>query len=456
MPIKKTFNNLKHTIKNKLDGQTKILFKNVKWVLIANIIMFVLSFARSIVLARGLGIEIFGVYTLITNFSVTVIEIFNLGWSAAIIKFGALFKAENRLDKLVALLKKGIRTTITAYTLALIVIAIILKFFYSTYFNYPGMSVYTMFYAISHTVYLVAAIICTSMLRLFFKFKINSIIAIGTNIAELLLISAAIYFYPDNLTVFFIAVIVAKLFDGIVCGLAAFWEVKTDLRQYINSGEKLLVNEKKTIWDFIVPNSIGMTLKTLINKGDIIMLGILGTPVMIAYYSIAKKLAFSILIVTDPMMSVIYPQLSKLIAEKKYNETIVMLKRITKLIFYPALILLGIIYLLREKIIVVVFGAEYAPAALPFLYLIVVVMLIAVFFWNLSLMQSLGVARHQLAVYVGAFITGAVALYLLIPLYGATGAAMGLLAAYIVITLGFISVSFTELKRLKTCSLKTV
>ena len=64
------------TLKNKLEGQTKILFKNVKWVFIANMFMFLLSFLRSVVLARGLGVEIFGVYTLVTNFSVTVIEIF--------------------------------------------------------------------------------------------------------------------------------------------------------------------------------------------------------------------------------------------------------------------------------------------------------------------------------------------------------------------------------------------
>lgn len=432
-----------------LDTQSKTLFKNSTWVFIANIVGFVLAFLRSVVLARGLGVEIFGVYTLVINFASTILEIFNLNVGIAIIKFGAAFKAQGRIDKLVALIKGCTTASFISFSLAIVVLGFLLKYFYNSFFNFPGLEWYTVFYSVAIAISMFSVILNSSILRLFFKFKINAIITITMDVVEFCLILAALYIYPNDLKIFFIAVILSKLFNGAVCLVAAAWEIKKDLSGHLSAQSKLLFDQRKEIRSFVATNSISGTMKTFINKGDVLLLGAIGTPAMIGYYSIAKKLAYSILAVTDPLTAAIYPQLSKLVAEKKYAETIQMIKKISRLFLYPAVAVLGVIFFMREWIIKTIFGADFAPAAEPFFFLMIVALLIAVFFWNLSMIQSLGLMGFRFLVYVIAIIFGGISSWFLIPVWGATGAALGLLIAYIVITICFVGMSFYKLNKLK-------
>lgn len=435
--------------KANLDTQSKTLFKNSFWVLIANIFGFVLGFLRSVVLARGLGVQIFGVYTLVINFASAVLEIFNLNAGTAIIKFGAAYKQENRIDKLVSLVKGCTLASIISFGVAILVITVLLLYSYNSFFNFPGLEWYTVYYAIALAVSMLAMILSSSLLRLFFKFKVNSIVSMIMDAMELLLMWGAIYFYPGNLKIFFLAAIVSKLFNGIVSLIAVIWEIRSELNQYLHAEISLLLEQRKEIRGFVFTNSVSGTLKTFINKGDILLLGALGSPAEIGFYSIAKKLAYSILAITDPLMSAIFPQLSKLVAEKKFSDTITMLKKLTGLLLIPAILCLGFIFSFRTWIITTLFGNEYAPAANSFVVLMVVSLMIAVFFWNLSMIQSLGLINFRFVVYIIALVLGGTASYFLIPVAGATGAAIGLLIAYLIITAAFSGISFKKLFELQ-------
>lgn len=444
------FSKSKKFLGKKLDKESKTLFKNSQWVFVANIFGFVLAFFRSVILARGLGVEIFGVYTLVINFASTVLEVFNLNVGTAIIKFGAGHKTDGRMDKLFALVKGCAKASMIGFIIAIVVVGFMLKFMYGSFFNFPGLEWYTIFYSTALAISMFALILSSSLLRLFFKFKLNAIVSMIMDVVELALVMLAIYLYPNDLKIFFLAVIVSKLFNGVVSLLFVLWEVKDELRQYINSSVELLKEQSSEIKSFVITNSLSGTLKTLINKGDILILGAIGTPAMIGFYSIAKKLAFSILAVTDPLMTAIFPQLSKLVAEKKYIETKLMLRKTTALFLVPGIAAITIIFFLRKWIIVTVFGNEYLPAAEPFFFLMITALLIAVFFWNLSMIQSLGLIKLRFIVYVLAIIFGGGSSYLLIPYWGATGAAIGLLVAYIFITVGFVYKSVEKLNQLQS------
>ena len=92
---------LSKKISELFDKESKTLFKNSSWVFIANTYGVGLAFLRSIVIARGLGAEILGIYTVIIAFVVTVQEILKLNVPLGIIKYGAHFISEDRHDKLV-------------------------------------------------------------------------------------------------------------------------------------------------------------------------------------------------------------------------------------------------------------------------------------------------------------------------------------------------------------------
>lgn len=444
------FSKSKKFLGKKLDKESKTLFKNSQWVFIANIFGFVLAFFRSVILARGLGVEVFGIYTLVINFTATILEIFNLNVGTAIIKFGAGYKAEGRIDKLYALIKGCNYASFAGFGVAIIVVGVMLKFLYTSFFNFPGLEWYTIFYSFALAVSMFSIILSSSLLRLFFKFKINAVVSMIMDTVELALILLAIYIYPGDLKMFFLSVIISKFFNGIVSLFFVFWEIKGEFRNHINANIELLKEQSREIKSFVLTNSLSGTLKTFINKGDVLILGAVGTPLMIGFYSIAKKLAFSILAVTDPLMNAIYPQLSKLVAEKKYTETKLMLRKISGLFLIPGTVAITFIFFLRKWIIVTVFGNEYLKAAEPFFFLMLTALLLAIFFWSLSMIQSLGLIKLRFIVYLLAIVFGGGASYFLIPYWGATGAAIGLLTSHSIITASFVGKSWQKLNQLES------
>lgn len=432
-----------------LDRQSKILFKNSSWNFVAYVVGFVLAFLRSVVLARGLGVEIFGIYNIIINFITTILSLCDLNIGTAIIKFGAGFKNERRIDKLMSLVKGCVLASLTATLIAIVIIVLILFLWYDSLFNLPGLEWFVSLYAVATAISFFSHYLSHSLLRLYFKFKINAVISMAMDVVEFGLILIAILMYPNNLTVFFIVLLLSKLFNGIVCTIATFWEIRKDIGNLFEGNTKILGSQWSEIRGFIAANSLSASVKTLINKGDVLLLGFVGTPAMVSFYSIAKKLAYSVLSLTDPLQESIYPQLSKLIAEKKYAETQKMLIKISKLLIYPSIVIMAFIYFFRVWIITTIFGQDYAPAGAPFFFLMVSAMLLAVFFWNLSMLQSLGLVKFRLAIYIIALIVGGGVAYSLIPTLGASGAAIGLLASWIIVTFAFVFACFKKLQTLQ-------
>ena len=442
------FEKVRAVAKRFFDEELKFLAKNSSWVFASNLLGAILGFARAILLARFLGVEIFGIYTIIVTFVSTVLELFNLNISTAIIKFGAKFKSDGEHEKLSALIKGAILASGIATIVAIIAISLLLVSGYHLFFTIEKLEWYCVIYAVVAGFYLFANTINYGILALHFNFKKNAVITVVNDVTEVLFILVALLFFTDNFLIFFTAIIISKLLNGIISLLSLIQETQTHFRDIKSTSLNIIGAQWKEIKSFIFNNSVSASVKTFINKGDVLLLGFTGTPAMVSFYSIAKKLAYSVLTITDPLQASIYPQLSRLVAEKKFFETKKMLKKITVMLLFPSVIILGIIYLLREWIIVTVFGSSYAPAAEPFFYLMCVSLMISVFFWNLSMIQSLGLVQFRLIIYLVALIIGGTCSYFLILKYEARGAAIGLFISYTIITASFTAKAFNKLNRL--------
>jgi PST family polysaccharide transporter len=181
------------------------------------------------------------------------------------------------------------------------------------------------------------------------------------------------------------------------------------------------------------------------DQGDVLLLAYLSNPVQVAFYSVAKKVSYSILLLTDPITNSIYPQLSLLVSAKKYNDIKTMLKKITKVILYPSVGFLILMYFFNEELIQLIYGSEYYGAGLAFFILLVSSVLSAVFFWALSLVLSLGLFRFRLFSSILSLVAGFTLAYYLTPKYGAVGVAAGLLLAKLITLLLSIIVTTREL-----------
>jgi O-antigen/teichoic acid export membrane protein len=429
-------------VKSFFDLETKALFKNTSWVLGGNLTRSALVFLKGIIIARGLGVELYGTFAIIAAFAASIQQFLNFTLGSTIIKFGAAYLSKKQLNKLTALIKSGYYFSLFLAVLSISIIAFLTIFVYDVFLEKPGLQWFVLMYAIISSSMFIDGI-SNTLLQLNCKFKQAAIINIVVTTIDLIIIAVVVLSNPNNFTYFFFALVLSRLLGSVILNLATYSIVKKDILPYLKTPIRILKEDSKVLINYTVANSGSRAIKSLINNGDVLLLGAMLGPVPVAFYNIAKKLAYMILIFIDPFTNTIFPQLSLLIADKKFVEIKKMIFRITKLILLPSIAFVVVVYFLRDFIIELTYGKEYLDAGKPFLFLTINAVVGAVLFWNLPLLLSLGMAKLRFYVNLVSLILGGVVAYLLIPIYNTNGAAIGLLVAnsFVIGVFSYVSIS---------------
>lgn len=437
---------LRRWLRVKLDFQSRVLLRNSSWVFGENLVRTMLNFLRAIMVARILGAELYGTYAVVVAFCMTVQEIFNLNLGTTVIKFGAEFRSENRLDRLTALVSGAVGVTLITATVSVLTIGALISVSYATFIKQPGLGVLVIAYSVAwSTNYF--DYISSSMLMLFDRFRLNSLIRMVMNLVEFVFIVVALLVFKRNLPLFFAAVIAARLLNSAIINLASYNEFREEIPR---TDAKVRIRSMGSRWrdirNFTIQNSLGRTVFNVINQGDVLLVGVLTSASQAGYYAIAKKLAFSILRLSDPLSRAIFPQFSRLIAERRLSEIRVMITRFLRIGTLPSVLLLGGVFTFRVSIIDLLFGSQYVPAADSFFALMVVAVIMALCFWNRPMIQSTGRVGLRLVVYIIALLVEVLVALLLYPGLEALGIAISVLAAFLIINISFAVVNFNYLK----------
>jgi O-antigen/teichoic acid export membrane protein len=439
-------------LRKNLDTQSKTLLKNSSWVFFSNFIGAGLAFLRGIVIARGLGAELFGIYTLIVAFIITVQKVLDLNLGSAVIRYGSQFRAENNRDKIVSLLKISLNASSVMALISILVITILTLFSYSTFIKAPGMEWFAITYAIA-SASLFYNQISKSSLRLYFKFRLNSIIQIIMDITEFILVLVALFFFPKDLYIFMTAILISKFINGLIPNIAAWRELRPEFQHHLKASTKLISDQLKAIRKFVISNSIAKTLQSLINTGDVLIIGLISNPLQTVYYAVGKRLAFSILTITDPMVTSIYPQLCKLYEDHNIKAMRLMLLKLTMLAAIPAALFATGAFFLNEWIMVFVFGSEYLPAGQTFYLLTWASLIYATFFWIQPLLQTLNIMNVRLKIYAVGIVTEIIIASILVPKQGSTGMAIAVISTGIIMSGMFLYFAFKKLNELNSANI---
>lgn len=412
--------------KKKLDTQSKTLFKNSSWVFLANLFGAALALLRSIIIARGLGAELFGIFTVVIVFIGTIMETMNLNLGAAVIKFGSGYKTENKPAHVVGLIKLCLIASTIVTLLSIIVIYLLIQFNYNAFIKAPNLGWFALLYAIAASS-LFYNQISRGALRLYFKFKVNSIVQMIMDVIEFIIIAVALFIKPGEFYYFLIAVLIARFINSIVPNTAAYRELAPEFRGHLQTSFRIVRNQFVAIRKFVFKNSIAKTLQTLIKNGDILLITFLtADPVQVGLYTVGKKVAFSILTITDPLVTSIYPQLCDLYNERKISQIKRMIIRLTLLAVIPSSIFFLIAMFFNEWIMVTIFGNDFRMAGETFYLLTGASLIGAILFWVQPLLQAINLMTIRIGIYLAGIIIGLAFAYFLIPLHGSAGMAVSM------------------------------
>jgi len=373
-----------------IDGckQPLIQKHHSSWVFLSQILQTGLAFSRSIILARTLGVELYGVLCLVLALAATLRQLLSLNLETVVIKFGATFRSLNETGKLSALIKGSLYCALFSLFLFMVAIVSATFFAYEVFFETPNLQILVLIYAFYEGLVLLQSP-GTGVLKLNFNFRLIAIVGSGASCLEILLLIGAVYFYPMQLLPVIVALTAARLVGTGVYISASFGELRRLSLTNPRVKVAVLRDDWKDIRSFTMCNALSKSLKALTASGDVLLLGALSTPYQVGLYSVAKKIGLLVPRIAAPMVSTVYPQLSSLISERRLQQIKLMLVTLTKSLLLITIPVIAAVVLLNKWLLTTIYGHEYSEATAILLILLLVGAIRTVFFWSTSLILSL-------------------------------------------------------------------
>lgn len=385
----------------------------------SQILIFALGFVTLIILARALGPQRKGIYTLIILIPTVMLKLGFLGIEAANVYFigSKKYKIENIVSN----------SLFSGILLSLILVVLFFGISYLKIFqNFINSNQIDLFY-----LWLVVFTIPFSLLLGFLRSIIlgqekiitYNKINIFQAIFQLIAISILLLVFKQGLFGAIITYVITVIFVTLLVVLF----IKKHTKIYFSYNKKIF----KDLTRYGVKAYFGNLAQFLNYRLDIFLVAIFLTPVAVGYYSIAVGMAEKIWMLPGAIATVLFPRISSL----KDTEANSLTPRIVRHTFFIILIISLILAVLAKPLIVILFGSAFLPSVMPLIFLLPGIVALG---GAKTLSADLaGRGKPQFGTYA-AFISLAVNIPLnlwLIPKWGISGAAFASSIAYITATL---------------------
>ncbi len=405
---------------------SKLVIKNTTYIFAARAGNAALLFSLFVVLSRKLGVETLGTYSFLHTVILT--STFFAGFGLDILMVREVAK-DNNSGGLCLSNILGLKTLTSLITVVVIVLSISLFI--------PDVNTRRLLWIYS------SAILFNSLSQTlwhygdsFEKLQYHSILWVISNILKASLgIGAAFYYGRIDFVIYgmvlseFVAFIASLLIIWKYFGVLSF---KFDFQFY----RKLI---KKS---YII--GIGVILGALYFRVDIVMLGLMKNQEYVGWYSVSCKIIEGFTILPGSIILASFPALSRNYEVEKslYWQNV---KRALSFLFLLGISVSTAMALFADKIIVMLYGAEYVMSA-PVLRLLSIVLLLVFINWFLSyVLISSGKEKFNTICLVVATIVNIAANYALIPGYAHIGAAIATIISEVVL-IGILTVKVLKIR----------
>lgn len=196
---------------------------------------------------------------------------------------------------------------------------------------------------------------------------------------------------------------------------------------------KVKLNIKQHIKPIIT--FFGMSIaSSLYSSMDILMIGFLSNDLQIGYYSAATKINKMVVTLITTTSAVLLPKLAEYINDNKIDEFSYLTKKSVNIISIISIPMCFGLIILAKPIIYLLCGSEYLVSVGTMNLMNPIVIFIAIS--NLCIVQILPAIKKEkfaLLIVIFGFLTNFIANFILIPKYGAKGAAIGTLSSEFIV-----------------------
>jgi len=425
--VKSTYKKLVSSFKN--DELLKNLFKNSSYLLFANFITSGIWFAQSIVLARYLGTELYGLLTLVLSYVIIINQFFDFRIFELMTKYVSEYWVKGEKEKALATVKLGYSIDVVSSSLAIVVAVSLSRFAAKTLFHHPEMASVVLIYAFSLLATNVSST-SAAILRVFDRFGWNAGLSSGKSVFLFSMIGIGVIL-GWGLSEIILCYLIAAFLAGIVSFWLAMNIVHRELGNLREGKVIMLKGRLKEKGIFLFYTNMTGFMKMFLARFDELALGYFRGTTEVGWYKVGKNFAFVFHRLTDPVMNALYPQLARLWSLDKKLEIRRLVMKISKFMIFIVVLIIGGTMFLAPIIIHLTVGAEYQNSVFV-LRILIWSMLWIILIWGGILFQSAG--RPELLFKtkgLGTLVSIALTLFLTY-LWGFIGTSLGNLSYHLV------------------------
>lgn len=388
---------------------------NAQWLLLEQLLLVGLALLLSVLLARALGPEEFGTLSFVLSIVALCLPLAGSGLSALIVKQITI----GTTNRFAWVFGGAILSFVSAVVFGLILVTGILKF------------------SDSIEVGTITAILCLRLVTvclLPFSYAFQSDlksgwVVLGRAVGALsaLTLAGAVFSVGLNLKVAALILVVEPVVSGLVFLASFVWFYRNEKKNWL-PGLALVLQVGRSSLPLILA---GVAL-TVYVKADIFMLGLLGPRSEVGLYSVAARVSGAMAMLPSVIAAATFPVFVKILAGSDESA----IQRASQLLFDvtvgTAMALSFLLFVFSDVLIVILFGAEYAPAIAILKIHVFSVCMIGAGLARSRLLIAIG--EHRILVYtsvIGA-VTNVLLNLMLIPRFGGEGAAIATVVSYTV------------------------
>lgn len=405
------------------EGPLRRMLKNASMLFGAESIATLISIVQFPLVTRLLGPEQYGVWGIVTGWVALIAQLISFRLWETLIKYLSQFIAAEDEPRALAMLKLCIWIDFIVAVVTLVVISLsaslAASFILRTrpdgtdLIRLEGLDV---FVGLSMSVWV-------AVLRTFNRFRAISIYNVVSALA-IFVGWLAVLWVGGGVGGLILITVLIKVGQTVSLGILAHRDLRARFRgRWWAANVGLLRAQRREISVMLFSMNVDTFRKIVLNNLDIVALGWLTTPAQAGLYRLAEQLSSYVNRLINPVYDTLYPEVARLYAGQGPGAVASLVRNLQRGVLVGLALILAGAYLVTPWAVPLIFSAQYT-AALPIFYILVLANIWVVGLWAPSVMLSAGRAKHLTVINTLSSLVMLVLLFVLVPFYGAVGAAI--------------------------------
>ena len=392
------------------------VLKNTGYLFSSTTISLVLVFVQSILAARLLGVEIFGLITIVMTVVTTVNRLFSFRMGEFVIRFFGKELTEGNLPDAGNVVKTA--AMIEGITSVLAFISLwLLAPLGATYFAKDPTSVGLIRLFGIAILANITTETATGILQATNQFKKQAALTLVNSVVTLLIITIAFVLKGNILTVLW-AYLAGKFIMGLGPILLAWFSLKRELGAGWWQEKYSRPDSLKEMLKFAFSTNLSGTIKLLVSESEPLWVGLFLNTQAVGLYKIALNVVNPLMMPITPMIDTTFPEIARSVVLKKWQQLKQLLRRTTIIAASWTGFVVLLMVILGKWIIRIAYTEPFTPAYPALMILLAGFGFSNIFFWNRKLLLAFGRANIPLLILAAAAALKIGLSFWLVPAYG--------------------------------------